>query len=64
MLWRFLWLIDRVPPIPFVKFVQTNYLWYKILKIALNSGLIIVNPWTHNKLVTCREKLSTPVKEQ
>ena len=32
--------------------------------MALNSGLIIVDPWTYNKLATCRETLSTPVKEQ
>ena len=33
-------------------------------KIALNSGLVIINPWMYNKLVTCRETLLTPVKEQ
>ena len=33
-------------------------------KIALNSGLVIINPWMYNKLVTCSETLSTPVNEQ
>ena len=33
-------------------------------KIDFKSGLIIINPWTYNKLATCREILSTPVKEQ
>ena len=33
------------------------------LIIALNSGLIIISPWTYNKLVACTETRSTPVKE-
>ena len=30
--------------------------------MALNSGLIIINPWPYNELVDCRETLSKPVK--
>ena len=35
------------------------------LNIALNSGLVIINQWTYNKLITCLGKTpSTPVNEQ
>ena len=32
-------------------------------KVALNGRLIVINPWTHNKIVACRENISTLVKE-